>query len=147
MELIKQLQGKRVYFDTNIVIYLVEGLEACREIIKAITELLETYACKAVTSELTLCEALIQPYKIKSQKGLALYRSFLEESGVFNLITTDRSIFIASASVSAKTRMKVPDSIHVATAAASECDVFLTNDQHIKTPATIKKILLSDYIS
>lgn len=145
MGLIKRLHGKRVYFDTNIIIYLIEGLTEYQSIINEIQDFLSTDYCEAVTSELTICESLIMPFKIESLEGIILYRSFLEESGVFDLIATSRNTFLKSASIAGRTSMKAPDSIHVATALESKCDIFLTNDKKIKTPKNLEKILISDY--
>ena len=39
------------------------------------------------------------------------------------------------------------NAIHVATAAAIECELFLTNDKNIRMPKGLDKVLLSDYRS
>ena len=146
MGLIKHLHGKRVYFDTNIIIYLIEGLSEYQSIINEIQDLLSSSDCEAVTSALTICEALIMPFKMDSSEGISLYRSFLEESGVFDLMETSRDTFVQSAFVAGTTSMKTPDAIHVATALESKCDIFLTNDKKIKTPKNLEKILISEFI-
>ncbi|MCB2263960.1 MAG: type II toxin-antitoxin system VapC family toxin [Candidatus Thiosymbion ectosymbiont of Robbea hypermnestra] len=145
MELKERLSGKRVYFDTNIIIYLIEGLVEYQSIINELQYLLSTDDCKAVTSELTLCESLVQPFKVESTKGITTYRSFLEESGVFDLVAPNRDIFIQAAFLAGTTTMKIPDAIHVATALESKCEIILTNDKKMKTPKGLEKILLSDY--
>lgn len=54
-------------------------------------------------------------------------------------------ILIQAGILRGKTGMKTPDAIHVATAIASKCKIFLTNDRRIKMPKGLDKVLLSDY--
>ena len=145
MGLINTLREQSVYFDTNIIIYLVEGFSNYQSALDDIHQLFSEDDIEAVTSELTFCEVLVKPFKIQSVQGITLYQTFLEESGVFKLIPVSRDILIKTASVEANTSMKTPDAIHVATALDTHCDLLLTNDQHIKTLNGLKKVLLSDY--
>ena len=146
MELITKLSNQRVYFDTNIIIYLIEGLPEYEHQLGEIGFLLERDKLQSFTSELSLCECLVKPFKSNATKAIDLFRSFLEDSDCFELLAIDKNILIQSAYISAKTGMKTPDAIHVATAIASHCDTFLTNDKSIRTPKKIEKVLLSNYI-
>ncbi|WP_089727784.1 type II toxin-antitoxin system VapC family toxin [Candidatus Thiosymbion oneisti] len=145
MGLTERLSSRRVYFDTNIVIYLVEGFIDSQSVINELQDLLSINDCEAVTSELTLCESLIQPFKIESAEGITIYRSFLEESGVFDPVAPSRDIFVQAAFLAGTTAMKIPDAIHVATALESKCEMMLTNDKKMRTTKELEKILLSDY--
>ena len=79
MGLAAQLEGKRVYFDANIFIYLVEGFAAYAQEIADIRTVLQSGACEAITSELTLCEVLVAPFKASDTKRLAVYRALDRE--------------------------------------------------------------------
>jgi len=138
-----QLRGKRVYFDANIFIYLVEGFPAYRSQIGDIREVLRNGACEAVTSELTLCEVLVAPFKVSDAKRLAVYRTFIEKSGAFELEPTTRSIYVRAALYRATVGLKTPDAIHVASAVEARCTAFLTNDTALRTPGGIERVLFS----
>lgn len=82
---------------------------------------------------------------MNSTEGVSIFRSFLEESGCIELRPVEKDILIQSAHISAQTGMKTPDAIHVATAMASGCDIFLTNDKAIQTHRGLERVLLTEY--
>jgi predicted nucleic acid-binding protein len=51
------------------------------------------------------------------------------------VIPIDRSILVDAAHYRARLGIKLPDAIHVATAVAAGCEIFLSNDRKIITPA------------
>ena len=51
MGLIQSLKNKRVYFDTNIIIYLIEGFPEYQKSVDEIQEVLETSQCAGLFSE------------------------------------------------------------------------------------------------
>ena len=64
MELsVEGFTGDRLYLDTNIFIYAVEGFKPHDRILRELFELIADQAVHAVTSELTLAEALIVPFR------------------------------------------------------------------------------------
>jgi len=61
MGIIDAIRGERVYLDTNVFIY---ALEEYPRYVQALTELFDSIDAgrlKAITSELTLAEALVKP--------------------------------------------------------------------------------------
>jgi predicted nucleic acid-binding protein len=67
-ELNSQL-GRRVYLDTNIIIYAVEGYENHAARIKLVLRGMTEGEITAVTSDLTLAEVLVKPKKRRSRNG------------------------------------------------------------------------------
>ena len=138
MGLRDQLKGNRVYFDANIFIYLMEGFASLERELSDIRESIlhgETYI---FTSELTLCEVLVPAFRANNTGLLALYRQFIEESGAFELIPTSRDIYIHASLMRAQFGLKTPDAIHMASAVASGCTAFLSNDKLLKAPKEIR---------
>lgn len=137
MGLRDEIKGKRVYFDANIFIYLMEGFPALDTGLRDIRDSIyygETHIC---TSELTLCEVLVPAFRSNNTELLMLYRKFIEDSGAFELIPTTREIYIRASLLRAQLGLKSPDAIHVSSAIASKCSAFLTNDKVLKTPKDI----------
>ncbi len=143
MGLAAQLEGKRVYFDANIFIYLVEGFTAYAQEIVDIRTALRSGACEAITSELTLFEVLVAPFKASDTKRLAVYRALIENSGAFELEPTTRSVYIRAGLYRATIGLKTADAIHVASAVEARCTAFLTNDASLRTPGDMQRILFS----
>nr|VFJ45894.1 MAG: Predicted nucleic acid-binding protein, contains PIN domain [Candidatus Kentron sp. DK]VFJ47603.1 MAG: Predicted nucleic acid-binding protein, contains PIN domain [Candidatus Kentron sp. DK] len=131
MGLREKLEGRRVYFDANIFIYLLEGYKELEWQIEEIRSSLVLGECEIFTSELTLCEILVYPLGNQDNNSVEQYRAFLERSGAFQLIPTSKDTYIRASEYRALLRLRTPDAIHVATALESECDIFLTNDRNI----------------
>jgi predicted nucleic acid-binding protein len=64
---IEGLLGRSVYLDTNVFVYAVEGFARHRAFIPELFREFEAGHASAVTSELTLAEALVKPLEIDRQ--------------------------------------------------------------------------------
>jgi predicted nucleic acid-binding protein len=91
-----------------------------------------------VTRELTLAEALVKSLEVGSQDIADLYAELIESSGRLLVVPIDRSILMDAALYRAPLGIKLPDAIHVATAVTAGCEIFLSNDRKIKTPAEMR---------
>jgi predicted nucleic acid-binding protein len=137
MGLREDLKGKRVYFDANVFIYLMEGYPALETSLRDIRDSIFHGESNICTSELTLCEVLVPVFRANNTGLLALYRQFIEDSGAFELIPTTRETYIRASLLRAQFGLKTPDAIHMATAIESGCSAFLTNDKSLKAPIGI----------
>lgn len=138
MGLRDKLRGKRVYFDANVFIYLMEGFAAFEQELNEMRDSILNGECEICTSELTLCEVLVPAFRANNTSLLALYRQFIEDSGAFELIPTTRDIFIRASLFRAQLSLKTPDAIHMASAVESRCTAFLTYDKALKAPRDIE---------
>jgi len=136
--------GRRVYLDANIVIYAVEGFAAHAASIQALLAAMDAGEVVAVTSELTVAEVLVKPFKDQNQNVEQAYKTFLTPTSVLELSAISRELLEAAAQVRATTRLKLPDAIHFATALREQCDSFLTNDDLFKSVGSAKIKILSD---
>jgi predicted nucleic acid-binding protein len=136
------LRGKRVYFDANVFIYLLEGYAELEDKLHAIRDSIRHRECRVFTSELTLCELLVPAFRTENAELIAAYRQFIEASGAFELVPTTREIWLRSSLIRAQFNLKTPDAIHIASAMTENCTVFLTNDRPIKSPRSIEIVLL-----
>ena len=131
---ITSLARKSVYLDTNLIVYAVEGFDEHRAFLEGLFRLIDAGQTTAVTSELTLAEALVRPLEAGHDDVIKLYDNLLQNSERLGFLPIDRSILLEAARYRAELGIKLPDAIHVATAIAGNCDVFLTNDKRIKLP-------------
>jgi predicted nucleic acid-binding protein len=141
-ELNSQL-GRRVYLDTNIIIYAVEGYKAHAARIKFVLQGMTEGAVTAVTSDLSLAEVLVKPKRDRNQKLEEVYRQFLLPTESFRNSAVSREILEAAAGIRADSSLKLPDAIHFASAINQDCDSFLTNDERFAGMTGIKVVLLS----
>lgn len=135
---------KRVYFDTNFFIYLIEGAEPYRMRVSWLGDLVSRKEITGVTGEITLAEALVSPHKARDLNRALAYKRLLVESGMFELIPVSRHIWESAASIRASHGVGLADAIHLAVAIESNCAFFLTNDRRIRSIAGLEALYLGD---
>jgi len=136
----------RVYIDTNVFVYAMEtdydeGLRARR-----VLHQIERGEIEAVTSEITLAEALRGGNTGLGSESMRSYAELLVPGDALIVVPVSRDILIAAASLVTDRKIDLPDAIHVSTALSAECEVFLTNDRRLSLPAGLKKRSLAEWI-
>lgn len=144
--MLEQLKGKRVYFDTNPFIYFVEAHDIFYEAVKPIFQMVQDESILAFTSEFTLTETLIKPYRDKDQGTIEAFEGLLIDSGYFSLLGATKETFLKAAQVGGETMMRTPDALHMTTALENNCDFFITNDKRIRDYGTVKVIQVADIL-
>ncbi len=124
---------RRIYLDTNIFIAAYEWRD---EIGAQLFDLLGTERSgkpKFVSSELTLSELLVAPYKNKDDDLIQTYDGIILTSDWLEVPSVSRRILRYGALLrAAYTGLKLPDAIHLSTAIGSNCSHILTGDHGIK---------------
>ena len=141
---LKSLTGKQVYLDTNIIIYLLEGFEPHTTILSQLLQAIEQGQITCITSELTVAEVLVRPFKREAADHIKTYTDALNDPRLVTLKPVTYQTFVDAAFTRAETGMKLPDAIHVAAALQANCDIFLTNDKKIKTPKSLCLMTLDE---
>jgi predicted nucleic acid-binding protein len=100
-----------------------------------------------VTSELTLAELLVKPYRDQDLAQPAQYKKAIANRQNFFIVPILRDLLIDAAEVRANTQLKLPDAIHAATALRTDCTTFITNDRQLKKLTHIPVVLLSEVIA
>ena len=144
MGLREALRGRRVYLDANVFIYLVEGSLEFEAKLAEIRQCIFHAECEFVTSELTLCEVLVRPFRQSNAALVDEFRALIERSEAFELKPTTLQTYIRASLYRAQLGLKTPDAVHMATAVESNCDVFVTNDKPMKAPQQIKMLKLRE---
>lgn len=146
----------RLYLDANILIALGEGKDEVAELLTELVTLREPgptpFLC---TSELTLAEILVGPYRDDNDELIDRYDGWLISGGFMEVGPVHRStLWYAAVIRAAYKSLKLPDAIHVSTAIGFGCTHMLTADTRlpalielthqrygvIKGPATLKML-------
>jgi predicted nucleic acid-binding protein len=117
-----------LYLDTNVFIDLVEGVAPLKDAVLPLFEALRTRPGRACTSELTLAEVLVPGGDGPLRQT---YLDLLTRTGLVDLVPVSRDVLVSAAGLRAASSLRLPDAIHVATAAAAGCRGFLTRDRRI----------------
>jgi predicted nucleic acid-binding protein len=136
------LRGATVYLDTNLFIYAVEGYAPEETFVRELFAALERGELAAATSELALAEALVRPFALGREDVAATYAELLSPSDRLAVVPVDRAVLVEAARQRAALGLRLPDAIHVASALAAGCGVFLTNDRRLRLPPGVRLELL-----
>ena len=136
----------RVFWDTNLYIYLIEGRSALAGKVEALRKKMRDRGDELFTSTLTVGEALVKPlaqgdYGLAAafQKGIAASSALIafddKAAWTYVRLRRDRSL-------------RAPDAIQLACAATAGVDLFITNDTrlHSKQVAGIQFIVPLDRV-
>ncbi|MEM5581601.1 PIN domain-containing protein [Roseibium sp. AS2] len=131
----------RLYLDTNMFILLGEGQEddRWRHLLDVVSAAPVTGAPFLCTSQFTLAELLVVPFRRNNDKLAELYEGWVHpESPWLEVAPVDRDLLIHTALVREQfPGVKMPDAIHLATALLLKgCTHILTADKRI--PRTSK---------
>lgn len=140
----QRLIGKRVYFDVNVFIYALEPTQDMQAYFATVAKLFEMAVAKqffAMTSELTLAEALVGAYK-NNQPLVTLYEEMISDRVDLSVHPVDRQVLKAAALFRSNQKAALADAIHVATALNNDADFFITQDKRLQTSEGLQKLTL-----
>ena len=120
----------RIFFDTNVFIYLIERHPEFGMIAKSLVDRIALRDDQIVTSSMTVGEVLVKPIAMKDISLVSLYRKFFD-SGVVVIVPFDTQSAFEYAEIRQDKAVKSPDAIQLACAAAAKCDLFVTNDDRL----------------
>ena len=139
------LLGKRAYLDANVFIYAANGFAPFRRALKDIFNAVDDDKMTAITSELTVAEILVTPFRNADARQETECRRIVAPRPGFSLIEIKADILERAARLRAAHRtLRLPDAIHVATAIGCKCDLVLTNDPHLKVAPAMPVMLLAE---
>jgi predicted nucleic acid-binding protein len=119
----------RVFWDTNLFIYLFEDRGGRSERVARLRERMLERNDQLCTSTLTLGEVLVKPLERGEEGLLRRYEAALSRSVM--LIPFDREAARAYASLRRDRALRAPDAIQLACAARAGTDLFITNDERL----------------
>ena len=137
-------RARRLYFDAAPLIYWVESYAAYIAKMDRVIATVETSPLQAVTSVLTLAEVMAQPLRVGNTGLARQYRDVLIGRDDYTLELVTAEIAISAGEFRARYGLRTPDAIHAATAIASGCDAFLTNDHKLRVVQELDMLVLDD---
>ncbi len=143
MQIDEALAGvTRLFVDTAPVIYFVERHPSFVDRVDPIFEKLES-EITAVVGVATVAECLVGALRL----GLPdLEQAYLNVAAREDVIFVNSTLTIAreAARVRFQYNLQLPDSLQIASAIASGCQAFLTNDVQLKRVAEVKVLVVSE---
>lgn len=116
----------RIFFDTNVFIYMFEGLEPQRCRMLEIRRRMLERGDQIVTSAMTLGEVLVKPTKLGQASLIEQYDRAIRSTS--EIVSFDAQVAWRFASLRATHTLRSADAIQLACAAHFGVDLFITND-------------------
>jgi len=116
-----------MYVEAAPVIYTVEQVAPFAQ---AVNLRLMTSGVIIVCSELTRMECLVLPLRNHDAALVANFDTWFSRQ-VAEWLTFSPALFRRAAEIGAQYNSRTPDALHLAAAAESACDAFLTNDAQL----------------
>ena len=121
----------RVFWETNLFIYLFEGTgEPAKQVLRLRRAMLER-GDQLLTSTLTLGEVLVKPVERQDDELRRKYEQAITASA--QVIPFDVKAAELYARLRSDRSLRPPDAIQLACAASVGVDLFITNDSHLRS--------------
>lgn len=147
MELIASIGSGPVAVDTSIFIYFIEDHPRYGSLLKPLFAHIDGGGVAAVTSVLTLLETLVVPYRAGDRELASKYEAMLTNGRGLTVVPIDRSLVRLAAEIRATTSARTADALQLATALATRCSAFLTNDGRLPPVSGLKVVQLEKFAS
>jgi predicted nucleic acid-binding protein len=135
-----------VAVDTAVFIYFAEEHPTFLPIARPLFVAVDRGDLEVVTSEITLLEVLVAPYRAGNLPLAARYETLLTRSRGVRLVEMDRGQLRTAAQLRALHGVRTPDALQLAAALTARCSAFLTNDRRLPAVPGLRIIQLSELL-
>ena len=119
----------RIFWDTNVLIYLLEGSGKFLVQAKALRDKMLVRGDELLTSTITLGEVLVKPIEHGDAKAVSYYENLLKATA--RLLPFEEKAAIVYARLRLDRSLRPPDAMQLACAATADVDLFITNDTRL----------------
>lgn len=116
----------RIFWDTNLFIYLLEGTGVHAKAVIHLAERMEKRGDQLITSALTLGELLVHPMALGDEALAQQYENAVSSRAM--IVSFDEAAARHFARVRQDRTIKGVDALQLACAASARTDLFVTND-------------------
>lgn len=120
----------RVFWDTNLFIYLFEGTSAMSQRVAQLRERMRSRGDQLLTSALTLGEVLVKPIRSGQPNLVRAYEEAITQTTL--IVPFDAKAARIFARLRSNRTVSAPDAIQLACASVAGTDVFITNDERLQ---------------
>ena len=120
----------RIFWDTNLFIYLFEDNGVLSERVAQLRSQMLKRNDELLTSTFTLGEILVKPIENGFHSLRRQYEELLQS--ISTLVPLDVEAAAIYASIRQDRKIRSPDAIQLACAARARTDLFITNDGHLQ---------------
>jgi predicted nucleic acid-binding protein len=119
----------RVFWDTNLFIYLFESFGPFSKQVAALRRRMLERQDQLLTSAMTLGEILVKPHRSGDSKAVAYYQRLITTTAV--VVPFEEKAALVYARIRIDPSVRPPDAIQLACASSEGVDLFITNDTRL----------------
>ena len=134
-----------VAIDTAILIYFIEEEPRFLSHILPLFQEADAGERVLVTSELSLFEVLVVPYRVGNRQLAERYEALLTRSRGIRTVPLTRDQLRAAAQLRATSGVKTPDALQLVAAIGAGCQTFVTNDRRLPRTPGLRVVQASSY--
>jgi predicted nucleic acid-binding protein len=139
---------RKVALDTNVVIYLLEGVQPYKGLAQHLFRMMDRGFMMATVSTVVEAETLVGPLRARDRPAIENIELFFRNAPNLRFRSLDRTIARRAAEVRATTRLRLPDAVVVATALEERCDALVGNDAAMAGRTFgLPYVYMGDYVS
>ena len=131
----------RIFWDTNLFIYLIEDYGDLSERVVRVRKRMIERNDELYTSALTLGEILVKPSEAGDEVLCRRYEAALRQAATIIPLDVEAARFYAT--ICKDRTIRPPDAVQLACAAQARADLFITNDERL----SVKSIPRIQFIS
>jgi predicted nucleic acid-binding protein len=144
--LLTKIQGQRIYFDANFLIYFFDRTEPYARVVSEVIIACDRNTVFGYTGDVAVAELMVFPYRTRDEIEIARGKAFFKRENFLTVLSHDSTVFDTASRLRAETGMKLIDALHCATALNAGCKYFITNDTGIRSTETLEVLLIRDYL-
>lgn len=130
--------------DTAPFIYFMERHPTHAPVVRTLFAAADRRAVELVTSEVTLLEVLVAPYRAGALALAERYEALLTRGRGVRMVPLARPLLRAAAQLRARYGIRTPDALQLAAALGAGCTSFVTNDRRLPDLPGLRVIQLAD---
>lgn len=143
--LLAKVQGQRIYFDANFLIYFFDRTEPYVTVVSQIILACDRNEVFGYTGDAAVAELMVYPYRTRDEIKIASGKAFFMRDNFLQVLSHDSAVFDTASRLRAETGIKLIDALHYTTALKAGCKFFITNDTGIRSSDSLEVILIKDY--
>lgn len=142
--MIEGLGAGPIGLDTAPFIYFMERHPTYAPLLRQLFVAADTGSVELVTSEVTLLEVLVAPYRAGALALADRYEALLTRGRGVRMVPLARPILRAAAQLRARYGIRAPDALQLAAALGAGCSAFVTNDRRLPDLPGLKVVQLAE---
>jgi predicted nucleic acid-binding protein len=143
---LERMESKRVYIDTNILIYFFNKEQKYFSLVSRFLQYCASRKILGVASELVVAEILVQPYRERNLDAVAQIKAFFAQKDFLHVSAHPPGFIGESAILAGERGMKLIDAMHLHTALSNRCDFLITHDGNFKSTNAMEVIQIREFV-